>query len=127
MERRVNEALRSHFRPEFLNRLDDQIIFHSLRKEELRKIVSLQVERLRQRLTDRKLGLAMSEEATDWLAHAGYDPVYGARPLKRAIQRELETPIAKAILAGRYCEGGNVTVDVQNSADQTTQQRLVLR
>ena len=133
MERRVNEALRAHFRPEFLNRLDDQIIFHSLRREELRKIVSLQVERLRQRLTDRKLGLAMSEAATDWLAHAGYDPVYGARPLKRAIQRELETPIAKAILAGRYCEGGNVTVDVdgdgdgQNSADQTSQQRLVLR
>ena len=135
MERRVNEALRAHFRPEFLNRLDDQIIFHSLRREELRKIVSLQVERLRQRLTDRKLGLAMSEAATDWLAHAGYDPVYGARPLKRAIQRELETPIAKAILAGRYCEGGNVTVDVdgdgdgdgQNSANQTSQQRLVLR
>jgi len=129
MERRVNEALRAHFRPEFLNRLDDQIIFHSLRREELRRIVSLQVERLRQRLTDRKLGLAISEAATDWLANAGYDPVYGARPLKRAIQRELETPIAKAILAGQYSEGGNVAVDVdvENGADQAAQQRLVLR
>jgi ATP-dependent Clp protease ATP-binding subunit ClpB len=129
MERRVNEALRAHFRPEFLNRLDDQIIFHSLRREELRRIVSLQVERLRQRLTDRKLGLAISEAATDWLANAGYDPVYGARPLKRAIQRELETPIAKAILAGQYSEGGNVAVDVdvENGADQAPQQRLVLR
>merc|ERR1712159_236823 len=81
MERRVNEALRGHFRPEFLNRLDDQIIFHSLRKDELRQIVSLQVERLRGRLTERKLGLTISDNATDWLADAGYDPVYGARPL----------------------------------------------
>ena len=84
----MNEALRAHFRPEFLNRLDDQIIFHSLRREELRQIVSLQVERLRHRLSDRKLSLTISEGATDWLANAGYDPVYGARPLKRAIQRE---------------------------------------
>ena len=120
MERRVNEALRGHFRPEFLNRLDDQIIFHSLRREELRLIVSLQVERLRQRLGERKLGLAISEDATDWLANAGYDPVYGARPLKRAIQRELETPIAKAILAGRYGDGGTVDVAVD-------QEQLVLR
>ncbi|MDB4486387.1 ATP-dependent chaperone ClpB [Synechococcus sp. AH-707-B22] len=110
MESRVNEALRSHFRPEFLNRIDDTIIFHSLRRDELRQIIGLQVERLRQRLSERKLDLIISEEATDWLANAGYDPVYGARPLKRAIQRELETPIAKAILAGRYEEGSTVQV-----------------
>ena len=126
MERRVNEALRAHFRPEFLNRLDDQIIFHSLRREELRQIVSLQVERLRQRLTERKLSLSISGRATDWLANAGYDPVYGARPLKRAIQRELETPIAKAILAGRYSEGAAVSVDVETSDDAEGQARLVL-
>jgi ATP-dependent Clp protease ATP-binding subunit ClpB len=113
MESRVNDALRSHFRPEFLNRIDDTIIFHSLRRDELRLIVALQVERLRQRLSERKLGLNISEEATDWLANAGYDPVYGARPLKRAIQRELETPIAKAILAGRYEEGGSVQIQVK--------------
>ncbi|AKN60791.1 chaperone protein ClpB [Synechococcus sp. WH 8020] len=111
MESRVNEALRSHFRPEFLNRIDDTIIFHSLRRDELRLIVALQVERLRQRLSERKLDLQISEEATDWLANAGYDPVYGARPLKRAIQRELETPIAKAILSGHYGEGD--TADIQ--------------
>ena len=113
MESRVNEALRSHFRPEFLNRIDDTIIFHSLRRDELRQIVALQVERLRQRLNERKLELNISEEATDWLANAGYDPVYGARPLKRAIQRELETPIAKAILAGRYEEGSTAQVAVE--------------
>ena len=113
MESRVNEALRSHFRPEFLNRIDDTIIFHSLRRDELRQIIGLQVERLRQRLSERKLDLNISEEATDWLANAGYDPVYGARPLKRAIQRELETPIAKAILAGAYEEGSSVQVRVK--------------
>ncbi len=113
MESRVNEALRSHFRPEFLNRIDDTIIFHSLRRDELRQIVALQVERLRQRLSERKLDLNISEEATDWLANAGYDPVYGARPLKRAIQRELETPIAKAILAGAYEEGSSVQIQVK--------------
>ena len=113
MESRVNEALRSHFRPEFLNRIDDTIIFHSLRRDELRQIIGLQVERLRQRLSERKLDLSISEEATDWLANAGYDPVYGARPLKRALQRELETPIAKAILAGRYEEGSTAQVDVE--------------
>ena len=113
MESRVNEALRSHCRPEFLNRIDDTIIFHSLRRDELRQIISLQVERLRQRLSERKLDLNISEEATDWLANAGYDPVYGARPLKRAIQRELETPIAKAILAGTYEEGSSVQIEVK--------------
>ena len=126
MTRRVNDALRSHFRPEFLNRLDDQIIFHSLRREELREIVSLQVERLRKRLSERKLSLSISDGAIDWLANAGYDPVYGARPLKRAIQRELETPIAKAILAGHYGEGAAVSVDVETPAEAGGQARLVL-
>jgi ATP-dependent Clp protease ATP-binding subunit ClpB len=112
MEQRVNEALKAKFRPEFLNRLDDQIIFRSLEKEELRRIVSLQVKRLRGRLEQRKLDLQLSDTAADWLATIGFDPIYGARPLKRAIQRELETPIAKAILAGRYSEGSVVTVDL---------------
>ena len=112
MERRVHDALHAHFRPEFLNRLDETIIFHSLRREELRQIVALQVNRLRERLCDRKLGLEISDTAADWLANAGYDPVYGARPLKRAIQRELETPIAKSILAGLYGDSQIVHVDV---------------
>jgi len=113
MESRVNEALRAHFRPEFLNRLDETIIFHSLRQEELRQIVDLQVRRLTQRLADKKLGLELSTAALDWLAGVGYDPVYGARPLKRAIQRELETPIAKGILAGQFTGGHTVAVEVE--------------
>jgi ATP-dependent Clp protease ATP-binding subunit ClpB len=114
MERRVNEALRGHFRPEFLNRLDESIIFHSLRAEELRQIVELQVKRLARRLEEKKLGLQVEGEALDWLAGVGYDPVYGARPLKRAIQRELETPIAKAILAGTFPTGATIAVAVEN-------------
>jgi ATP-dependent Clp protease ATP-binding subunit ClpB len=114
MEQRVNEALRSHFRPEFLNRLDESIIFHSLKAEELRQIVELQVKRLARRLEEKKLGLQMEGEALDWLAGVGYDPVYGARPLKRAVQRELETPIAKAILAGTFPPGTTIDVKVEN-------------
>jgi ATP-dependent Clp protease ATP-binding subunit ClpB len=117
MEARVNEALRGHFRPEFLNRLDETIIFHSLRQEELRQIVELQVQRLAQRLEDKKLGLALNADALDWLAGVGYDPVYGARPLKRAIQRELETPIAKGILAGQFSGGHTIGVDVDAQGD----------
>ncbi len=117
MEKRVNDALRGHFRPEFLNRLDETIIFHSLRQEELRRIVELQVQRLRRRLEEKKLGLQLDAAALDWLAEVGYDPVYGARPLKRAIQRELETPIAKAILAGTFTPGSTVDVGVEGPGE----------
>ena len=121
MESRVNEALRAHFRPEFLNRLDETIIFHSLKQEELRQIVELQVQRLAKRLEEKKLGLDLSTAALDWLATVGYDPVYGARPLKRAIQRELETPIAKGILAGQFTGGHTVAVEVQGEGLQFSQ------
>ncbi|HYX14515.1 MAG TPA: ATP-dependent chaperone ClpB [Nostoc sp.] len=114
MRRRVMEAMRNSFRPEFLNRIDEIIIFHGLDKKELRHIVLLQVERLRQRLSDRKISLKLSDVALDFLAEVGYDPVYGARPLKRAIQRELETQIAKAILRGEFIDGNTIFVDVQN-------------
>ncbi|MCC5658200.1 ATP-dependent chaperone ClpB [Nostoc sp. XA010] len=114
MRRRVMEAMRNSFRPEFLNRIDEIIIFHGLDKKELRHIVLLQVERLRQRLSDRKISLKLSDVALDFLAEVGYDPVYGARPLKRAIQRELETQIAKAILRGEFTNGNTIFVDVQN-------------
>ncbi len=114
MRRRVMESMRNSFRPEFLNRIDEIIIFHGLDKKELRHIVLLQVERLRQRLSDRKISLKLSDTALDFLAEVGYDPVYGARPLKRAIQRELETQIAKAILRGEFTDGNTIFVDVQN-------------
>jgi len=121
MEARVNEALRGHFRPEFLNRLDETIIFHSLRQEELRQIVELQVKRLAKRLEEKKLGLQLNADALDWLAGVGYDPVYGARPLKRAIQRELETPIAKGIMAGQFTAGHTIVVNVVNERLQFQQ------
>jgi len=112
MRSRVIEAMRASFRPEFLNRVDEFIIFHSLQKSQLRNIGRLQVQRLEQRLVDRKMGLRLSEAALDFLAEVGYDPVYGARPLKRAIQRELETQIAKAILRGEFHDGDTIFVDV---------------
>ncbi len=114
MKSRVMDALRGNFRPEFLNRVDEMIIFHGLLKSQLREIVKLQVARLEARLEDRKMAVKLSESALDFLAEVGYDPVYGARPLKRAIQRELETQIAKSILRGEFGEGDTIHVDVEN-------------
>ena len=113
MRSRVMEAMQGHFRPEFLNRVDELIIFHSLRQEQLREIVKLQIQRLEKRLGDRKMTLTLSDEALDWVAQVGFDPVYGARPLKRAIQKELETPIAKGILRGTFQNGQHIHVDVE--------------
>ncbi|MEG4012621.1 MULTISPECIES: ATP-dependent chaperone ClpB [unclassified Microcoleus] len=114
MRSRVMEAMRGTFRPEFLNRIDEMIIFHGLSKVELRQIVLLQVKRLEKRLADRKMSLKLSESAIDFLAEIGYDPVYGARPLKRGIQRELETQMAKGILRGDFVEGDTIFVDIEN-------------
>lgn len=114
MRGRVMDAMRSNFRPEFLNRIDEMIIFHSLKKEQLRQIVLLQVERVMERLRDRKMSLKLSDSAVSFLAEVGYDPVYGARPLKRSIQRELETQIAKSILRGDFTTGDTIFVDVEN-------------
>ncbi len=114
MQRRVMEAMQSHFRPEFLNRIDELIIFRSLRKDQLRNITQLQVKLLEKRLSDRKMSLQLSASALDFLVEVGYDPVYGARPLKRAIQKELETNIAKAILRGEFGEGDTILATVEN-------------
>ena len=114
MRSRVMEAMRGTFRPEFLNRIDEMIIFHGLSKPELRQIVLLQVKRLEKRLADRKMSLKLSESAIDFLAEIGYDPVYGARPLKRGIQRELETQMAKGILRGDFADGDTIFVDIEN-------------
>ncbi|MCY6492998.1 MULTISPECIES: ATP-dependent chaperone ClpB [Leptolyngbya] len=112
MRSRVMEAMRSNFRPEFLNRIDEIIIFHSLQKAQLREIVKIQTHRLESRLAERKMSLKLSDAALDFLAEVGFDPVYGARPLKRAIQRELETTIAKEILRSNFTEGDTIFVDV---------------
>ncbi len=114
MKARVLEALGHNFRPEFLNRIDDTIIFHTLQKSQLRSIVKIQVARLEKRLADRKLSLKLAESALDFIANVGYDPVYGARPLKRTIQKELETIITKGILRGDFKEGDTIFVEVQN-------------
>ncbi len=114
MRSRVTDALRSSFRPEFLNRIDEIIIFHALVKAQLRDIVKIQIKRLERRLEDRKMALKLSDAALDFLADVGYDPTYGARPLKRAIQREVETQIAKSILRNEFTEGDTIFVDVEN-------------
>ena len=114
MRDRVMEAMGASFRPEFLNRIDEIIIFHSLTKKQLREIVKLQVQFLERRLEDKKMSLKFSAPALDWLVEVGYDPVYGARPLKRAIQKELETQIAKKILRGELKDRDTIFVDVEN-------------
>jgi ATP-dependent Clp protease ATP-binding subunit ClpB len=111
MKRDVLEALRQHFRPEFLNRIDDVVVFHALTREHLRAIVDIQLARLQERLADRHLELEFTDAARDFLAERGYDPVYGARPLKRVLQTLVENALAQEIVAGTLREGGRVTVD----------------
>ena len=113
MRRRVLEALNQHFRPEFLNRVDEIIIFHSLSLDDLVQIVDIQLGHLVQRLADYKIALHVTDEAKRHLAEEGYDPVYGARPLKRVIQRELQDPLAKEMLEGKFREGDTVRVELQ--------------
>jgi ATP-dependent Clp protease ATP-binding subunit ClpB len=112
VQRAVMEELRRHFRPEFLNRLDETVVFHQLGREQLRAIVDIQLRRFAKRLQERELSLEISDGAKDLLGNLGFDPIYGARPLKRVIQRQLENPLAEAILAGRYVAGDTVAVDV---------------
>ncbi|MGA1623354.1 MAG: AAA family ATPase, partial [Synechocystis sp.] len=112
MRTRVMDVMRDNFRPEFLNRVDETIIFHGLQKSELRSIVQIQVQHLADRLAEQKLALKLSDAALDFLAELGFDPVYGARPLKRAVQKYLETAIAKSILRGDYKPGDTIFVDV---------------
>jgi ATP-dependent Clp protease ATP-binding subunit ClpB len=111
MRERVMEALRLHFKPEFLNRVDDILIFHRLSQEQLREIVTLQMARLRQLLAERQISLELTDKARDFLAEAGYDPVYGARPLRRAIQHYLQDKLAPLLLEGRFQEGDTILVD----------------
>lgn len=115
MNERVTEALRKHFRPEFLNRVDELIIFHSLKKDQLSKIVTLQMKRIEKLLEDQKLKLELTAKALQYIVNVGYDPVYGARPLKRAIQRELENPIATKILELQFVEGDTIYIDCLNN------------
>ena len=123
MKAAVMETLTQHFRPEFLNRVDDVVVFHPLEPEHIRKIVDIQLGYLHDRLADRDMRIHLSDAARDRLAEAGFDPVYGARPLKRAIQQQVENPLAQEILQGRFKPGdvievgvGDDRLDFQNAA-----------
>jgi len=114
MEARVTAALRANFKPEFLNRIDETIIFHNLSPEQLSKIVAIQLERLKTRLGEQNMELVLADQAITFLAEKGYDPTYGARPLKRVIQKHLENPLSMKILKGDILPGTRINVDVSD-------------
>jgi ATP-dependent Clp protease ATP-binding subunit ClpB len=114
MQRRVEQSVREHFRPELLNRIDEIVIFHALSREHLRRIVDLHAEGLKRMLADRQLTLHLTEAARDALAEEGYDPHYGARPLKRALQRRVQNPLAMKLLQGEFRPGQEIEVDYEN-------------
>jgi ATP-dependent Clp protease ATP-binding subunit ClpB len=116
VRRELMDALRQHFKPEFLNRIDDIVFFHALRREDIREIIDIQLQSLLKRLEDRKLRVELSPAAKDLLIQEGYDPVYGARPLKRTLQRRLLDPLALAVLNGQFHEGDVVQVDADHGA-----------
>jgi ATP-dependent Clp protease ATP-binding subunit ClpB len=111
VEPQVMEVVRGHFRPEFLNRLDEVILFHRLAAIHMAPIVAIQVKRVQKLLDDRKITLDLTDGAMAWLGRVGYDPVYGARPLKRAVQRYVQDPLADLILAGAVPDGSTVRVE----------------
>ncbi|HZB27653.1 MAG TPA: AAA family ATPase, partial [Gemmatimonadales bacterium] len=122
VEQRVRDELRNHFRPEFLNRVDDIIVFRQLSRDDLLRIVDLQLERLERLLADRQIRLEVAPEAKALIAAEGYDPVYGARPLKRVIQRLLQNPIALELLEGHFHEGD--TIHVKRDGDALRFERV---
>ena len=112
----VMAEVKGHFRPEFINRIDDVVVFHGLDERHIRSIARIQLKALEARLSRLDLNLQVSDAALDLLAEAGFDPVYGAPPLKRAIQNEIENPLARAILAGRYAPNSTIMIDARGEA-----------
>jgi ATP-dependent Clp protease ATP-binding subunit ClpB len=119
MEARINEILESHFKPEFLNRIDEIVLFKVLTRDVLSQIVELQVDELRSRLEDKNIKVDVSLKAKELLAERGYDPVYGARPLKRIIQQDIQNPLALKILEGEYQEGDVIKITVSDKGEFT--------
>jgi ATP-dependent Clp protease ATP-binding subunit ClpB len=107
----ITRVFQAHFRPEFLNRIDELVVFHPLDREDIRKIVDIQLERIEKLITERGFKVEVTSEARDYLAEAGYDPSFGARPLKRTIQRDLQDPLAMKLLSCEYTEGDTILVD----------------
>ena len=116
MKAAVMEIVSQHFRPEFINRVDDIVVFHPLGRDQLRSIVDIQLGYLRKRLADRDIELTLNTAAMDQLGEAGFDPVYGARPLKRAIQQQVENPLAQRILRGEFGPGSKIKVTTADGA-----------
>jgi ATP-dependent Clp protease ATP-binding subunit ClpB len=116
VEKDVMDVVRGHFRPEFLNRLDEIILFHRLGQEHMAPIVKIQVGRVQKLLADRKITIDLTDAALRWLGRVGYDPVYGARPLKRAVQRYLQDPLAEMLLEGKLPDGTTLNVDEGDGA-----------
>jgi ATP-dependent Clp protease ATP-binding subunit ClpB len=114
MKNAVMEIVSQHFRPEFINRIDDTVVFHSLKKEQIINIANIQINKLKQRLADQNLQLKISDEAINYIASVGFDPVYGARPLKRAVQTLLENPLAQSLLNGKFKSGTTINVNKEN-------------
>ena len=127
MKETVLEELRHHFRPEFLNRVDEIIVFHALTEEHLKQIVEIQLNGLRKRLAERHIEIELTDRAREYLVRSGYDPNYGARPLKRAIQREIETPMARKILGGEVRDGYHVRVDLDSSGNLKFESKIASR
>jgi len=109
---KIEKALKNAFRPEFLNRIDEIILFSSLSKEDMLEIVDLQMEDIQKRLSEHGLKVELTEEARKWLADKGYDPTFGARPLKRALQKHVESPLSISLLSGEFSQGDTVLVDI---------------
>jgi ATP-dependent Clp protease ATP-binding subunit ClpB len=116
VETQVMQQLRSHFRPEFLNRVDDVVVFKPLGEQDIARIIDLQIVRLEKLLAERKLVLEVTDEAKKFVAHEGYEPAFGARPLKRALQRLVQDPLAMAVLEGRFSDGDKVRVTLKDGA-----------
>lgn len=120
----VMNAVSEHFRPEFINRIDELVIFHSLKKAQIRGIADIQLSRLRSRLADKDMSLTVEDSAFDALIDAGFDPVYGARPLKRAIQQQVENSLAQKILSGEFLPGDNIVISSENGHLQFSKLKL---
>jgi ATP-dependent Clp protease ATP-binding subunit ClpC len=120
MKKKVTAEIQKQFRPEFLNRLDDIIVFHELAEEQLRKIVDLMVKDLETRLSERNMSIELTEKAKSWLSKEGYDPAYGARPLRRVIEKHIENPLSSKVLRGELKEGDTVKVDADKDGKGLT-------